>query len=285
MGCLQSRSAIESPEEIRRSIRMSSVRRDSLRPSEIILEDGNVIDTKNLTPELLADLSDEEVAAIELGKTRFFRRIKQVVKDQDYAIVVDRSASMKGSRWSSAEEAVKLIAEAVCSFDKDGISLYFFSSKYNDDVKPFTKYSNVKTAEEVVNLFSKPENNPKGGTDITSVLSDALKPDNLLSSGHRKPKSVLVITDGSPENVKSTELLLISTANEVASADELSVTIVQIGDDAKATEWLSHLDEGLANPSKAKWGAVADKDIVDIVSTATLKSADFLASLRKTVLN
>ena len=64
------------------------------------------------------------------------------------------------------------------------------------DFPAFNRFDNIKTAEEVMALFSKKENTPKGGTDLTRVFRDALQPSE-------KPKSILVITDGSPDDQKS----------------------------------------------------------------------------------
>ena len=51
----------------------------------------------------------------------------------------------------------------------------------------FNRYDNVKSSEEVMRLFAESVNAPKGGTDLTRVLRDALKPSE-------KAKSILVIT-------------------------------------------------------------------------------------------
>ena len=75
------------------------------------------------------------------------------ILNRDYTIIVDKSGSMDGKRWREAEEAVKLIAPRVCQFDADGISLYFFSNH-------FSKFENVKTAEDVMKLFK--QNRPDG---------------------------------------------------------------------------------------------------------------------------
>ena len=96
---------------------------------------------------------------------------------------------MAGKRWREAQEAVKLIAPRVCEFDSDGISLYFFSTH-------FSKFENVKTAEDVIRIFK--ANEPDGSTNLSEVLQDAIKPDNFIRSKSgkhvkRKPETILVI--------------------------------------------------------------------------------------------
>jgi len=66
----------------------------------------------------------------------------------DYSIIIDKSGSMSGQRWKDCKAAVKLLAPVVTSRDDNGITLYFFSSK-------FKTYNHVKTSEKVMELFNK----------------------------------------------------------------------------------------------------------------------------------
>jgi hypothetical protein len=311
------------------------------------------IDIGNLTPQLIAelDLTDEEIAQIELCKSKFFKRLvkpKTVkvglaiaqahfgvnlpvvalpvvgggggggggvstaasaaasavesavagistlavsevscgggaaesaidISARDFTIIVDRSGSMEGERWRQAEEAVKIIAPKVCEFDADGISLYFFSSR-------FQKFENVKTAEEVNRHFN--DNRPSGSTALAQVLEDAVAPDNfvLSKSGkhkHRKPETILVVTDGVPDDRPGVEKVIVNAANSLDEDQELSVTIIQIGDDASAAKWLKKLDDELQNgASKA---GKAKFDIVDTLSMETLRRINFADLVRLSI--
>jgi uncharacterized protein with von Willebrand factor type A (vWA) domain len=104
----------------------------------------------------------------------------------DYSIIVDKSGSMRGQRWKDAEAAIKLLAPVVTSQDSNGITLYFFENS-------FDTYNNVKDEERVMELFKK--NSPGGGTALTKVLSDALRPDTI-----GKSETILIITDGIPDS-------------------------------------------------------------------------------------
>lgn len=122
-------------------------------------------------------------------------------------MIIDKSASMKLAigRWKQAKQALKILITKVLSCDADGITLYFFSShqKSSKEVYPaFNKYENVTSTKEVARLFSAKENQPKGGTDFTSVLQDAM-------SSLSKPTSILMITDGIPDDPKSSEALIV----------------------------------------------------------------------------
>jgi hypothetical protein len=55
----------------------------------------------------------------------FFHRLDEA-QDIDYTIIVDRSGSMKGSRWRQAREAVELLAEEAVSVSLFFSTLIFF---------------------------------------------------------------------------------------------------------------------------------------------------------------
>ena len=167
-------------------------------------------------------------------------------------------------RWNSAENAVKLLSDAVCRCHSDGFMLYFFSSHSTTsrgDIPAFNKYSNVKSSDEVMKKFAAKENRPKGGTDLTSVLKDAC---SQRIAG--KPLSILVITDGMPDNQVSSEQLIVDVGNSLTDPEELNITMVQVGDDSKANDYLDTLDTKLG-PLGAKY------DIVDCVPYKNLQGA------------
>lgn len=221
-------------------------------------------DLSNLTPEQLANMTDEEIAAIEMGSTAFFQAIKAVDTNRDYSIIVDASGSMIGPLWKDAEEAVKHIAPHACKCDENGVSLYFFSSGFN-------KYDNVKTAEEVANHFKNPKNQLWSSTNLAGVLADAVKPDTAA-----KPETIIVITDGCPDSKEQVENCIIQATKIMKKDEDLSITIVQIGTSESASQWLEELDDGLVRKG-------AKYDIVDVLSFAKLKSTNFSEIIRLSV--
>ena len=110
-------------------------------------------------------------------------------------------------------------------------------------------------------LFSAKENVPKGGTDLTKVLRDAFVPTD-------KPSTILIITDGKPDDINTTEKLIIETSQTLQSPESLLVTIVQVGNDDKADEYLNELDNKLVDMG-------AKYDIVDIIPNSKLAALDF----------
>merc|ERR1711871_14026 len=192
-----------------------------------------------------------------IENTEFVKKLCQVDKSRDYIIIVDRSASMKlKGRWKEAEEACKVLCHHACKCDADGITLYFFSSHSvtsKTTTPSFTKYENVATGQDVMKQFESKVNAPHGGTDLVSVLKDAfVSPDG-------KKLSILVITDGMPDEPKEVAEFIRDTANDLTNPDDILVTIIQVGDDSKANEYLNELDEGLE-----KIGC--KNDIVDVIS-------------------
>ncbi len=209
-----------------------------------------------------------------LKYTRFLQRLNTIDSHRDYTIIIDRSASMSlRNRWKSAEDAVKLLSDAVCRCHSDGFTLYFFSSRSqttHGEIPPFRMYPSVKSSDEVMEKFASKENRPKGGTDLTTVLKDAC---SKRIDG--KPLSILIITDGIPDNQESSEKLIVQVGNNLNDPEELNITMVQVGDDSKADDYLNTLDTKLG-PMGAMY------DIVDCVPYKNLQGAgEFADQLRE----
>jgi hypothetical protein len=62
---------------------------------------------------------------------------------------------MDGDLWSDAKTAVELLAPQAIIQDSSGITLYFFGDE-------FSTHNNVKTENEVIELFNK--ESPGGNT-------------------------------------------------------------------------------------------------------------------------
>ncbi len=72
------------------------------------------------------------------------------------------------------------------------------------------------------------------------MLEDAVKPDSFEPNGSRRPETILVITDGEPSDKSEVEKVIINATKKYMRRDEdLSITFIQIGDDAAATAWLT----------------------------------------------
>lgn len=182
-----------------------------------------------------------------------------IVQERDYTLIIDKSGSMSTSdqlggttRWEAAQESTLALARKCEQVDPDGITVYLFSGR-------FRRYDNV-TSDKVTQIYQ--ENEPMGRTDLASVLQDAL--DNYFqrkAAGDAKQngETILVITDGEPDDRKAVMRQIIEASRKLERDEELAISIIQVGADKKATEFLKALDDQLQS-------AGAKFDIVDTIT-------------------
>ncbi|PSO48585.1 MAG: hypothetical protein BRC33_09180 [Cyanobacteria bacterium SW_9_44_58] len=173
------------------------------------------------------------------------------------------------TRWEVAEESTYALAQQCEQYDSDGITVYLFSSR-------FKRYDNV-TSDKVAEIYA--ENDPMGKTNLYDVLEDAV--DNYFQrkqSGASKPNGeiFLVITDGEPEDRKGIMRLIIETSRRLDRDDELGISLVQVGDDPKVTEYLKALDDQLLE-------AGAKFDIVDTITMTEMGNSSLSEVLLKAI--
>jgi uncharacterized protein with von Willebrand factor type A (vWA) domain len=182
-----------------------------------------------------------------------------VLENRDYTLIIDKSGSMSTpdqaggkSRWDTAQESTLALARKCEQFDPDGITLYMFSGR-------FKRFENV-TSAKVAELFM--ENDPSGTTDLASVLKDATdRYFQAKANGTAKPngETILVITDGEPDDRKAVMRVIIEASRQMERDEELAISIIQVGNDQTATNFLKALDDQLQT-------AGAKFDIVDTVT-------------------
>jgi uncharacterized protein with von Willebrand factor type A (vWA) domain len=185
-----------------------------------------------------------------------------MLSNRDYTIIVDKSGSMATkdqsgarSRWVAARESTEAFARKCEELDPDGLTLYVFASK-------FRRYERV-TADRVGTVFV--ENEPCGGTDLAGVLEHAFGAYfERKGTATARPETILVVTDGAPDDEKAVMRTLIKAAKRVATADELAVSFIQVGNDPGARRFLKILDDEMVRA-----GAT-----YDICSTVTLDEAE-----------
>jgi uncharacterized protein with von Willebrand factor type A (vWA) domain len=182
-----------------------------------------------------------------------------MMSDRDYTLIIDKSGSMSTpdqmggrSRWEIAQESTLALARKCEQFDPDGITVYVFSGR-------FKRYDDV-TSAKVAQIFS--ENDPAGTTNLAGVLQDAIN--NYFqrkASGKTKPngETILVITDGEPDDRKAVFEVIISATRQMERDEELGISIIQVGSDAQATKFLKALDDQLE-------GVGAKFDICDTIT-------------------
>jgi len=168
-----------------------------------------------------------------------------MVENRDYTLIIDKSGSMstadkpsEKTRWQIAQESTLALARKCEEFDPDGITIYLFSGR-------FRRYDNV-TSDKVTQIYQ--ENEPMGRTDLAAVLQDALN--NYFqrkTAGKTKPngETILVITDGEPDDRKAVFEIIISATRQMEKDEELGISMIQVGSDPQATKFLKALDDQL----------------------------------------
>lgn len=199
-----------------------------------------------------------------------------IIENRDYTLIIDKSGSMSEgdqlngkTRWKAAQESTLALARECEKIDPDGITVYVFSGA-------FRRYDNV-TSDKVAQIYE--ENDPMGKTDLAGVLNHALE--NYFqrkAAGQTKPngETLLVITDGEPNDRKAVMRTIIEASRKIDRDEELAISLIQVGKDQKAREFLKALDDLLE-------GAGAKFDIVDTVTMDDMEGMTLTEVLFKAI--
>jgi uncharacterized protein with von Willebrand factor type A (vWA) domain len=177
--------------------------------------------------------------------------------NRDYTLILDKSGSMSTadqvggqSRWQYAQESTLALARKCEQLDENGITVYVFSGR-------FRRYDNV-TASKVEQVFL--ENEPLGGTNLASVLQDAVNQYfQRRAAGQTSGETILVVTDGEPDDRRAVIEVIVQATQKLERDEELGISFIQVGHDAGATTFLKALDDQLE-------GVGAKFDICDTVT-------------------
>jgi uncharacterized protein with von Willebrand factor type A (vWA) domain len=197
------------------------------------------------------------------------------LQDRDYTLIIDKSGSMSipdqvggKTRWDAAQESTLALARKCEQFDPDGITVYLFSSR-------FRRYDNV-TSTKVAQIFQ--ENEPVGTTNLAAVLKDAT--DRYFqhkAAGQVKPggETILVVTDGEPDDRKAVMVAIVEASRQMERDEELAISMIQVGNDSTATQFLKALDDQLQSVG-AKFDicdTITIDDMADMTLTEVLLNA------------
>lgn len=191
--------------------------------------------------------------------------IESIVTNRDYTLIIDKSGSLTTdddgigkTRWEIAQESTIALAKKCDEIDPDGITIYLYSGR-------FRRYDNV-TVDKIKEIYA--VNEPMGKSNLKSVLQDAL--DNYFQrkaegTAKENGETMLVITDGIPDEPKEIIKLIIDASQKIDRDEELGISFIQVGKDKKATEYFQALDDLLE-------GAGAKFDIVDTISMEKMQT-------------
>lgn len=201
-----------------------------------------------------------------------------MLENRDYTLIIDKSGSMRApdlpegkSRWAVMQESTLALARKCEELDPDGIAVYIFSGR-------FKRYDNV-TASHVERIFQ--ENEPVGGTNLVSVLQDALN--NYFrrkAAGQTKAggETILVVTDGEPDDRMAVVDVIINASRKIQRDEELAISFIQVGAEPHVTKFLKSLDEQLQ-------GVGAKFDIVDTVTFEDMEDMTLTDVLLKAIVD
>ncbi|WP_088240024.1 vWA domain-containing protein [Calothrix rhizosoleniae] len=199
-----------------------------------------------------------------------------MTSDRDYTLIIDKSGSMSTpdqvggkSRWEIAQESTLALARKCEKFDPDGITVYVFSGR-------FKRYDEV-TSAKVAQIFL--ENDPSGTTNLAGVLEDATN--NYFqrkANGQTKPngETILVITDGEPNDRKAVFKVIIDASRQMERDEELGISLIQVGSDPEATNFLKALDDKME-------GVGAKFDICDTITLDDMEDMSLVEVLNNAV--
>lgn len=178
------------------------------------------------------------------------------LEEYDFIVVGDCSSSMQepvkaGSsttRWDAMQESIKGFVRDVGKLDSDGIDFVELGGQGRN-------FRGV-TSDNVVQMLS--ALNPRGSTPLAEALVTAI----ALAGKSDKKDFICVYTDGVPDDQKAVVKVITDQANKQVTDDELTILFIQVGDDARATQFLRDLDDNLKG---AKF---------DIVDAKTIEEAD-----------
>ena len=199
-----------------------------------------------------------------------------IIEDRDYTLIIDKSGSMAindrpggKTRWESARESTFALAKECEKVDPDGITLYLFSAR-------FRRYDNI-TADKVNKIYN--ENDPMGRTDLASVLADAVNnyfDRKVAGEAKTNGETIVVVTDGEPDDYKAVMRVIIEASQQIDRDEELGISLIQVGSDRKATQFLKALDDQLES-------AGAKFDIVDTITIDDMQGLTLSEVLLKAV--
>lgn len=183
------------------------------------------------------------------------------LSEYNFIVLVDASASMSTpdcggrTRWAYMQESLAAFACDLGKLDSDGIDVILFSGAHG--VKTFPN----ALPDVVSSLFGTYQ--PRGSTPLDAALKAAV----TLKNKSNKKAFILVATDGAPDDEMTVERIIRDQANSQSEDDECTFCFLQVGHDAHATKYLTHLDDDLKG---AKF---------DIVDAMTIEEAEKFATI------
>lgn len=183
-----------------------------------------------------------------------------LLSEFNFVIAVDASGSMGEtdmpggrSRWDYMQESLTAFARDMATIDSDGLDLVVFGGS---NIQTFTGVD----AAKVKDVFT--QRSPRGSTPLAEALTASL---TVVGKSNKKA-TVVVFTDGVPDDRQAAARVITQAANKLEIDDQLTFLFVQVGHDRSAAAYLKSLDDDLRG---AKFDIVDAKTMDDAEAFAT----------------
>ena len=183
-----------------------------------------------------------------------------LLSEFNFVIAVDASGSMGEtdmpggrSRWDYMQESLTAFARDMATIDSDGLDLVVFGGS---NIQTFTGVD----AAKVKDVFT--QRSPRGSTPLAEALTASL---TVVGKSNKKA-TVVVFTDGVPDDRQAATRVITQAANKLETDDQLTFLFVQVGHDRSAAAYLKSLDDDLRG---AKFDIVDAKTMDDAEAFAT----------------
>ncbi|KAJ9226037.1 hypothetical protein DTO207G8_102 [Paecilomyces variotii] len=186
----------------------------------------------------------------DIGRIREWHTIFVIDNTNSMSLPAKRGGKL--SRWDMVRGAMRYAAEVGAREDEEGVDVHFL---LRDDQ---LKKMNVKSGDTILKVIDNVELRRSGGRTflepiLTKILSRYTAEFAAYRRGARveepKPLDLIILTDGEANDKVETRKRLIKTAVKLdeldASARQVGIQFVQVGDDEKATEFLNRLGKDI----------------------------------------
>jgi hypothetical protein len=204
-------------------------------------------------PRLDVELTEAETATLQ---------------GRDYTMILCRTTGPTDNRsaldraWKSAYRSIQALLTICEKIDQDGVILYT-ACHPKQCAQGFQRYDRVNSQSLSDVLIA---NYPPDCLDFSSTLHAALGDYfQRRAQGKTKPngETIIALIDGEPGNRSAIARMIVQATEQISHGEELSIGLLQVGDDPLATGFFTVLDNDL-HLAGAKFDIVDTQKIEEI---------------------
>jgi len=204
----------------------------------------------NKNASVLQSGANKNTAILQDPRKRTYKSIIDVLENHDLGLIIDRSGSMSTrdcpgglSRWDwCCQEATQLAEAAAQASSSIDASVFNIS---------YLTYQHISPAQ-IPQIFA--TNRPAGGTEPAYALQEQLE--NFFKSSKAKPLTIVIVTDGLPNNCRNIAQVLQDESQKIGYQGEVTITFLLIGNEVDDVRLRNMI--GLTPDSSVKNGGFVD---------------------------